>query len=114
MFTSYPFCGIIHILFFFQIPVVMNCWSVMSNFANCFEKKLNLCIGDWKEFWFYLKECDLHIQLIVSFNFGLDHQSVQLPKPTNFWLYIYDWKRKRKKKTFDCQFGCVKHYSAIK
>ncbi len=57
----------------FQILLAMNCWSLMSwNFI--LNKKESLCIGDRKVSCIYLKECCLHIQLIVSFNFGLDHE----------------------------------------
>ncbi len=73
--TSYKFCGIIHVIYFFQIPVAMNCWIIMSwNSSFILNKKESLCIGDRKVFRFYLKEYSSHIQLIVSFNFELDHQ----------------------------------------
>ncbi len=39
IFKSDQFCEIVQIIFFFQIPVVSNCSSVMSNFAIYFEKK---------------------------------------------------------------------------
>ncbi len=38
------------------------------------KKEQHLCVGDRKVFRFYLSECSLHIQLIVSFNLGLGHQ----------------------------------------
>ncbi len=72
--TSYKFCGTIHVIYFFQIPVVMNCWSIVSNRGICFEKKENLFIGYQKVFRFYLKEWSLHKQLFISFNFDLVHQ----------------------------------------
>ncbi len=50
------------------------------------KKRENLCVGDQKVFIFYLKECSLHIQLIVSFNFELHHLIVQLTKLTDFRL----------------------------
>ncbi len=48
--------------------IVLNC------VLNLYKKEQHFCIGDQKVFRLYLKECSLHIQLIVSFNLGLDHQ----------------------------------------
>ncbi len=64
---------------------INSCYLFLSNTSGhellkycvklCFHfgKKGNFYIDDHKVFRFYLKECSLHIQLIVSFNFGLDH-----------------------------------------
>ncbi len=34
--TSYKFWGIIHVIYFFQIPVAMNSWRIMSWNCNLF------------------------------------------------------------------------------
>ncbi len=49
-------------------------------------KRENLCFGGRKVFRIYLKEYCLQIQLIVSFNFGLDHQ-FKLCNPSDVRLY---------------------------
>ncbi len=42
--TSYKFCGIIHVIYFFQIPVAMNCWSIMSWNCNLSWIKKKVCV----------------------------------------------------------------------
>ncbi len=61
--------------------------SIDSHCLCMWVKKENLCIGDWKVFRFYLKECSLSRQLNVSFNFGLDHQ---FKTQTNWFSIIID------------------------
>ncbi len=73
--TCCQFYGIIIVVYFFPIQVSTNCWSIMSNCAIYFEGKKRKSVYWWpKVFRFNLKECSLHIQLILSFNFELDHQ----------------------------------------
>ncbi len=75
--TSYKFCEIIHVIYFFQIAVAMNCWSIMSWNCNLFWIKRKVCVLVTKkcsESILKTKECSLHIQLIESFNFRFHHQ----------------------------------------
>ncbi len=75
--------------FFYKLDVLWNnsCYLILSNTSGhellkyyvlklsfILNKKENLCIGDQKVFRVYLEECCLDTQLIVRFNFGLDHQ----------------------------------------
>ncbi len=43
--TSYKFCGIIHVIYFFRISVALNCWSIMSICYSPPVKTSKICFG---------------------------------------------------------------------